>query len=64
MLRLLRVSFLGVLSPIPFALIVNSCVGWVMYGVFKGDYFIFFSNCFSLLVGIALSLTAVHILEK
>jgi hypothetical protein len=54
---------LGALSPIPFALIVNCCLGWTMYGVFKGDYYIFFSNCFSLIVGIALCLTAIHILE-
>lgn len=58
------ICFKGVLSPIPFALITNSCFGWLYYSVLLADYFIFFSNCFSFLVGIGLCLTAIHILEK
>lgn len=39
------------------------CLGWTIYGVLKGDYFIFMSNCFPTVLGIVLCLTAVHILE-
>ena len=53
----------GPLNPIPFALITNMCLGWTIYAVLKGDYFIFMSNCFPVILGIVLCLTAVHILE-
>ena len=54
----------GPLNPIPFALITNACLGWTIYAVLNGDYFIFMSNCFTLILGIVLCLTAVHILEQ
>ena len=53
----------GPLSPIPFALITNNCIGWTMYAILNGDYFIFMSNCFSMILGFGLCLTAIHILE-
>ena len=34
-----------------------------MYAVLNGDYYIFMSNCFSMILGLGLCLTAVHILE-
>jgi hypothetical protein len=37
-------------------------VGWVTYGLYKGDYFLFFSCNFSLVVSFALCLSALHIL--
>jgi hypothetical protein len=40
------------------------CLGWTIYAVLKGDYFIFMSNCFPMILGIVLCLTAVHILEQ
>jgi hypothetical protein len=54
----------GPLNPIPFALITNCCLGWTIYAVLNGDYFIFMSNCFPLVFGMVLCLTAVHILEQ
>ena len=51
------------MSPIPFALITNNCVGWTIYAILNGDYFIFMSNCFSMILGFGLCLTALHILE-
>ena len=55
---------LGDLNPFPFALIVNSQLGWILYAVLTRDYFIFLSSCFPFILGVILCMTAIHILER
>jgi uncharacterized protein with PQ loop repeat len=59
-----RNKSLGDLSPIPFAMMCNSQLGWTLYGVMKRDYYIFFSSSIPLLLSFILTLTAIHILER
>lgn len=62
--RQLLLNMLGSLSPIPFALITNTCLGWSIYALMTEDYFIFMSNCFPLVIGFVMCLTSVHILKQ
>lgn len=55
---------IGKLNPIPFALLLNSQLGWTIYGVFIRDFFIFFSNAPPLIFTFLLSLTVIHALER
>jgi solute carrier family 50 protein (sugar transporter) len=55
---------LGELDAIPFALIMNSQLGWTLYGVMLRDYYIFLSSCFPFMFGVILCMTAIHILER
>ena len=55
---------LGELNPFPFALIMNSQLGWALYAVLSHDYFIFLSSCFPFMLGVILCMTAIHILER
>jgi solute carrier family 50 protein (sugar transporter) len=59
-----RQKELGQLDPLPFALIMNSQLGWTIYGIYLRDYYIFFSSAFPFMFGIVLCLTAIHILER
>lgn len=54
----------GPLSPIPFALITNNCIGWTTYSILSHNYFIFSSNCFIMILSFVMCLTAIHILER
>ena len=55
---------LGDLDPIPFALFVNSKLGWLIFSIFRIDYFIFFSAAPATLMGIVLCFTSIHLLER
>ena len=55
---------LGNLDPIPFALFVNSKLGWLIFSIFRTDYFIFFSAAPATLMGIVLCFTSIHLLER
>ena len=57
-------KFLGNLDPIPFALFVNSKLGWLIFSIFRTDYFIFFSAAPATLMGIVLCFTSIHLLER
>ena len=59
-----KTKSLGDLSPIPFAMMCNSQLGWTLYGIMKRDYFIFFSSGIPLVICFIMSLTAIHILER
>lgn len=54
---------LGVMNPIPFTAIIANCIGWIAYGYFTKDHFVFWSNITGLLVGIYYSLIALTILS-
>lgn len=53
---------LGTMNPIPFTAIIANCIGWISYGYFKKDHFIFWSNITGLMVGIYYSLISLTIL--
>ena len=55
---------IGPLSPIPFALITNNCIGWTTYSILSHNYYIFSSNCFIMILSFVMCLTAIHILER
>ena len=57
-------KLLGDINPIPFAMMVNSQIGWTIYGIAKRDYWIFFSSWPPLLMACVLCSTAVHLLER
>jgi uncharacterized protein with PQ loop repeat len=40
-----------------------NCIGWVLYGILRKDFFIFFSNIFGLILGLFYSLTAIAALS-
>ena len=48
-----RTKNIGKINPIPFALIVVNCIGWIIFSVVKVDYFIFFANCAGVIIGTA-----------
>lgn len=55
---------LGDANPLPFVITIINCVGWLMYGCLKKDYFLFFSNITGIILGIYSSLTALSILAE
>jgi len=55
---------LGDLNPVPFSLIINSQLGWTLYGLLLRDYYIFFSSAVPMVVSLVMSLTAIHLLER
>ena len=55
---------LGDLNPIPFSLIINSQLGWTLYGLLLHNSYIFFSSAIPLVVSFIMSLTAIHLLER
>ena len=55
---------LGSINPIPFAMMVNGQLGWTIYGVYKRDYWIFFSSSIPLVFAAVLCSTAIHLLER
>jgi uncharacterized protein with PQ loop repeat len=40
-----------------------NCIGWVLYGILRQDYFIFFSNIFGLILGLFYCLTSITALS-
>ena len=55
---------LGELNPFPFALIMNSQLGWTIYGAVQADVYIFFSSAIPFVLGAVLCMTAIHVLER
>ena len=55
---------LGDLNPFPFALIMNSQLGWTIYGAVQSDVYIFFSSAPPFVLGAVLCMTAIHVLER
>ena len=55
---------LGELNPFPFALIMNSQLGWTIYGAVQADIYIFFSSAIPFVLGAVLCMTAIHVLER
>lgn len=55
---------LGDLDPVPFALLVNSQLGWTIFSMLKRDYYIFFSSAIGMLFAIVLCLSSIHLLER
>lgn len=53
---------LGVMNPIPFTAIIANCIGWIAYGYFTKDQFVFWSNITGLMVGIYYTLISLTIL--
>lgn len=53
---------LGTLNPIPFTMILINCIGWTMYGVLTNDIYIFFANCFGIIIGLFCSSSAMMLL--
>lgn len=55
---------LGNINPIPFNVVVINCFAYTMYSILRQDYFIFFSNCFGIIIGTSCCLTALILLSK
>ena len=55
---------LGTLNPVPYAVTVCNCLGWVIYGCMRRDYFIFFANFSGLICGVGYSLSALVLLQR
>jgi uncharacterized protein with PQ loop repeat len=55
---------LGKISPFPFAMVTICQIGWTIYAYMGRDYYIFFSSCFGIIVGLLLCFTAIHLLER
>lgn len=55
---------LGSLNPIPFAVTVCNCVGWVIYGCMRRDYYIFWANSPGLVLGCFYSLSSLVLLNR
>ena len=53
---------LGTLNPIPFTMILINCIGWTMYGVITNDMYLFFANCFGIIIGLFCSSSAMMFL--
>jgi solute carrier family 50 (sugar transporter) len=75
-LQVRKAGSLGSLNPIPFGItghtsavlpllffLVMNCIGWVMYGILRRDYFIFFSNIPGLVLGLFYSLSSISALS-
>ena len=43
-LRVLRRGYLGDVNALPFAMMVANCAGWMFYGAFILDYFVYVAN--------------------
>lgn len=55
---------LGNINPIPFNVVVINCMGYTMYSILKQDYFLFFANCFGIIIGFTCCMTAMMLLTK
>jgi solute carrier family 50 protein (sugar transporter) len=55
---------LGTLNPIPFAVIVINCIGWVVYSIMISNYFILFANAPGLVLGMFFCMTSLQLLVK
>lgn len=55
---------LGGLNPIPFALIIVNCIGWVVYAFMIKNYYIFFSNATGVVIGGFLCMSSVQLLVR
>lgn len=55
---------LGTLNPIPFAVIVFNCIGWVIYAVMIKNYYILFANAPGLVLGMFFCMTSLQLLVK
>ena len=63
-LQVRKTKTLGVLNPIPFGVTVFNCIGWLMYGCQKRDFFLFFANGSGLIFGMFYCLSVLpHIPE-
>lgn len=62
-LKVRETKSIGTLNPIPFGITVMNCIGWVLYGTLRQDYFIFFSNIFGLLLGLFYSFSCIAALS-
>jgi solute carrier family 50 (sugar transporter) len=74
-LQVRKSGSLGSLNPIPFGitghlllpllsfLSVTNCIGWVIYGILRHDYFLFFSNISGLVLGLFYSLSSISALS-
>jgi solute carrier family 50 protein (sugar transporter) len=58
-----RSRTLGKVNPLPYAIIVHNCIGWVAYGILKLDYFIFFANAPGLVLGLYYCVTCLSVLN-
>jgi solute carrier family 50 protein (sugar transporter) len=55
---------LGTLNPVPFAVIIFNCIGWMTYGIMIRDYFVFWSNLPGLCFGTFFSLSSLQLLAR
>lgn len=52
------------LNPAPWAFMLGNTLGWVGYGLLRGNWFIFFANAPGFLLSIYFNLTAIKLLYK
>jgi solute carrier family 50 protein (sugar transporter) len=55
---------LGNLNPIPFAVTLINCIGWTMYAVLRGDLYLFFANCYGIIISLGCCQSALMLLSK
>jgi solute carrier family 50 protein (sugar transporter) len=55
---------IGSLNAVPFGFTFINCIGWVIYGCVKNDYFVFFANFGGAVLGLFYSLTSLSIISK
>lgn len=56
--------YLGTTNPYPFVITIFNCVGWVIYGCLKQDFFLFFSNIFGVTLGLYYTITCLTVIAK
>ncbi|RYH29236.1 hypothetical protein EON65_09175 [archaeon] len=55
---------LGSLNPIPFVVVVFNCIGWMIYGCQKRDWFLFWANLPGIILGAFYTITCLTIIAK
>lgn len=55
---------LGSLNPMPFLAMIFNCIGWTIYSMQLRDFFIFFSNCTGLTLGLFYILTSLRLMGR
>jgi solute carrier family 50 protein (sugar transporter) len=55
---------LGDLNPTPWAFMLGNCYGWSLYGILRGNFFVFFANAPGFLLSIWLNLGAVKLIYQ
>ena len=61
-LKARRLHSLGTLNPVPYGITVVNCISWVSYSIIIKDYYVYFANCFGVILGLFSTSTALSIL--